>query len=295
MVNQKKSYIFAFLAIILWSTVATAFKISLRSFDFIQLLFYATIVTIIILSIVLIAQNRFLELFRFSAKDYLKSAFLGFLNPFLYYMVLFKAYVLLPAQLAQPLNYTWPIMLVILSVPILKQKLTAKSIIAMIVSFSGVLFISMKGDFFNYSNVNLFGVFLAVGSSVIWALFWIFNLKDKREETVKLLLNFFFGLIFILPVLFIYSEFKIHDIKSYLSVGYVGFFEMGITFLLWLKAMKLSKSNDRISSFVFISPFLSLIFIYYFLKEDIYFTTIIGLILIILGIIVQKIRFLDKR
>lgn len=295
MVNQKKSYLFAFLAIILWSTVATAFKISLRSFDFIQLLFYAIIVTIVVLSVVLIIQNRFLELFTFSLKDYMKSALLGFLNPFLYYIILFKAYELLPAQLAQPLNYTWPVMLVLLSVPLLKQKLTIKSIVAMIISFGGVLVISMKGNYFSYADVSIPGVILAVGSSVIWALFWIFNLKDKREEAVKLLLNFFFGLIFILPVLLIFSEFEVHSSNAYLSVCYVGFFEMGFTFLLWLKAMQFSESNDRISSFVFMSPFLSLIFIHYILGEDIFYTTVIGLILIILGIIVQKIRLFDKR
>ena len=33
----------------------------------------------------------------------------GFLNPFLYYIILFKAYSLLPAQEALSLNYTWPL------------------------------------------------------------------------------------------------------------------------------------------------------------------------------------------
>ena len=45
--KQKQSYIFAILAIIFWSTVATAFKISLENFDYIQLLFYSTIVAIL--------------------------------------------------------------------------------------------------------------------------------------------------------------------------------------------------------------------------------------------------------
>ena len=40
----------------------------------------------------------------------------------LYYLILLKAYQLLPAQVAQPLNMIWPVILVFLSVPILKQK-----------------------------------------------------------------------------------------------------------------------------------------------------------------------------
>ncbi|NJK98814.1 MAG: EamA family transporter, partial [Bacteroidales bacterium] len=48
---------------------------------------------------------------------------LGFLNPLLYYLVLFKAYSLLPAQIAQPLNYTWPLILVILSIIFLSKNI----------------------------------------------------------------------------------------------------------------------------------------------------------------------------
>jgi drug/metabolite transporter (DMT)-like permease len=40
-----------------------------------------------------------------------QSAITGALNPFGYYLILFKAYSLLPAQLAQPLNMIWPVTL----------------------------------------------------------------------------------------------------------------------------------------------------------------------------------------
>ena len=71
---------------------------------------------------------------------------------------------------------------------------------------------------------------------------------------------------------------------------YSGAFEMGITFLLWIKAMKLSQSNDRISNLVYIAPFISLIFIHFLVGEKIFVTSVIGLSLIVLGIIMEKIR-----
>ena len=61
---------------------------------------------------------------------------LGLINPFLYYLVLFKAYDLLPAQEAQAINYTWALMLAFLSVIFLKQKLTLKDILAGIICFN---------------------------------------------------------------------------------------------------------------------------------------------------------------
>ncbi|MCK4663519.1 MAG: DMT family transporter [Bacteroidales bacterium] len=293
MKKQNKAYLYAIIAITFWSTVATAFKIALRSVDYLQLLCYSSFVSVIIFFVLILIQGKIKILFQFSLSDILKSALLGFLNPFLYYVILFKAYSLLPAQIAQPLNYTWPIMLVILSIPLLKQKLKLKSFIAIIISFIGVILISSEGNISAYNVSNPLGVGLALGSSIIWALFWIFNVKDKRDDVIKLFLNFFFGFIFILFILLYKSEITIPKFEGIIAVIYVGIFEMGITFVLWLKAMKLTSSNDKISNLVFLSPFISLIFIHFILGEHIFFTTIIGLILIIVGIIIQQKKYVS--
>jgi len=63
---------------------------------------------------------------------------------------------------------------------------------------------------------------------------------------------------------------------------------MAIAFVCWLTALENTANNSRISNFVFISPFLALFFINLILKESIYATTPIGLVLIILGILFQQ-------
>jgi drug/metabolite transporter (DMT)-like permease len=209
-------------------------------------------------------------------------------------MVLLKAYTILPAQLAQPLNYTWPVMLVLLSAPLLKQRIHFKSILAILISFLGVFVISLRDNFLNFSIDQPFGILLATGSSVIWALFWIFNVKDERSDVEKLALGFVFSLLFTTSAIIIFSSFTVPDIKGLLAAVYVGFFEMGFTFILWLLALKMSGRSDRISNFVFISPFFALIWIHLILNESIYKTTIIGLVLIIIGIIIQQLNKLDK-
>ena len=190
MERQKQAYTYAIIAVLLWSTVASAFKVSLRYVDFLQLLFYSCIVSILIFFIILLTQNKLRLLKSYSGKDYLHSAILGFLNPFVYYVVLFKAYSLLRAQEAQPLNYTWQIMLVLLSIPLLKQKIRLLSILAIFISFFGVFVISTRGDVLSFRFTSLGGALLALGSAVIWALFWIYNLRDQRDEVAKLFLNF---------------------------------------------------------------------------------------------------------
>lgn len=287
--NQRKSYIFALSAIFLWSTAAIAFKFALEHFDFMQMVFFSSVVASIVIFSVVLVQNKIGVLLKSSKKNILRSALNGLLNPFGYYLILLKAYSLLPAQLAQPLNYTWPIALVFLAVPFLKQKVSRKNFIALIISFTGVIFISLR-DEFNFDIQEPFGVLLATGSSLIWAMYWILNVKDKREESVKLFLNFLFGTIYAGIFVLIFSDFSYNNIQEFLPIIYIGFFEMGFTFVLWMKAMQLTKSTDKIGNLVFISPFISLIWISIFLKESIYYTTVIGLIFIVVGILIQQKR-----
>jgi len=271
-----------------WSTVATAFKLALHEFDFIQLIFFTSVVSVVLLFIILVFQSKIHLLFSQTKKDILNSLLLGALNPLGYYLILFKAYSLLPAQLAQPLNMVWPITLALLSVPFLNQKIGWQSLVALFISFAGVIVISSQGGLSGFEQTSWVGVFLAVGSSVIWALYFIFNVRDKRDQVVKLFQNFIFGTLYLLPIVFFFSDFEIHPGRSMYSIIYIGFFEIGITYILWLKAMELSTNNAKIGNLVFLAPFVSLIFIHFILKESIYITTFIGLVFIVGGIFIQQ-------
>jgi len=286
--GQRKAYLYTLSAVLLWSTVASAFKISLRYLDVLGLLFCASVVSSGILFVFLVFQKKLSLLRTFSRGDYLRSALLGFLNPFLYYVVLFKAYSLLPAQQAQTINFIWPIMLVLLSIPLLKQKITFKSIVAVFVSFAGVFVISTRGEIFGFRFSSPAGVGLALGSTVIWALFWIYNLRDKRDETAKLFLSFAFGTVFVFISLLIFGHLEVPNFRGVIGGVYVGLFEMGITFLLWLKALRLSKTTAHVANLIYLTPFVSLVVIYFAVGEKILISTVLGLVLIIGGIILQK-------
>jgi len=290
--SNKKAYLFAATAVFFWSTVATAFKLALREYDFIQLIFYISGVTILLLFVFLVAQRKIKLVFKQTRRQWLISISMGALNPLLYYLVLFKAYSLLPAQIAQPLNMVWPIVLALLSVPFLNQKIGWISIVALFISFTGVIFISSQGGIDGIKNVNVSGVLLALASSVIWSLYWILNVRDKRDEFIKLFLNFFFGFIYLAVVVALFSDFRIQLNEGFWASIYSGVFEVGITYVLWLKAMNLTTSNAKIGNLVFLAPFISLIFIHFILKETIFVTTFIGLVFIVSGIFVQQ---LDRR
>lgn len=286
--KRSLAYLFASLTILFWGTSASAFKIALRYLEPVPFLFFASWTAFLLLGIILLFQGRLSDVFKFSTRQYLYSLGLGFLNPFAYYVILFQAYDKLPAQIAQPLNFIWPITLVLLSIPILGQRLSLKSILALVVSFIGVFFISSQGKILNFEFADPLGVGLALGSSVIWALFWLFNIRDHRKEEEKLFLNFFTASLLISIMMLFYDKPQQYEWEGVAASVYVGVFEMGITFVLWLKALKLAGRTDKLSNLIYLTPFTALVFIHIILGEEIFYTTLIGLVLIVGGIIIQQ-------
>jgi len=286
--NQNKAYLFAGIAIFFWSTVATAFKLALEHLEPIQLVFYSTLFSVIVLFFITLIQGKLNLIKDFSRSDLLRCAFLGLLNPCLYYIILFKGYDILPAQEAMVINFSWPIMIVILSIPILKQTIDIKSFLSIVVCYVGVVVIASKGDVFSMQFESPLGVGYFLFTTVIWSLFWLFNTKNSNDSLVSLFLIFLFSLPYILVIVYFSNSFIIPSTKGFIGSVYIGLFEMGISVVLWQLALKTSTTVSRVASLVFITPFLSLLILHFVLKETILASTIFGVILICLGLILQK-------
>jgi drug/metabolite transporter (DMT)-like permease len=285
---QVRAYWCASLAVLFWSTMATAFKIALRHVSFTELLFYASVFSTIVLALILVLRRSFGLVFTYTRRQYLTSLGLGLLNPFLYYLVLFKAYDLLPAQMAQPLNYTWAIALALLSVPLLRQRIGRREILGGGLGYAGVWVISTRGDLFSLDFTEPLGVGLALGSAFVWALYWIGNTRDDRDPVAGLFLSFLFGLPFVLAAHLTLSGWRPPTAVGLLATAYVGVVEMGVTFVLWLTALKLSENTAKVGNLIFIAPFLSLVFIQTVLGEKILPATYLGLVLIVAGVLYQR-------
>lgn len=295
MKRHNKSLFFALLSVIFWATAATAFKISLRYLDLFQLLFISSVSSLLIFFVFILLKRELPVVLKSSRKEIFTSFLLGLFNPFFYYLVLFKAYSLLPAQVAQPLNFVWPIVLVLLSIPLLGQKLTFTSFFALIISFAGVFIISTQGRISTFHINQPLGVILALGSSVIWSLFWILNVRDKRSSLVKLFTSFLFAACLSLIVTLCFSGLKNISLNGLLGGIYIGCFEMGITFLLWMKALEYSSSAAYVGNLIYLTPFFSLLMIHFVLGEHIFASTILGLVLIVGGISIQQARKLNNK
>ena len=288
MTDANRAYVFAGLTVLFWSTAATAFKLTLQYLDIFQLIFYACVASSAVLLIAVGIQRKvhaLLPAFRHHLRLSLASAAL---NPVTYYLVLFAAYDRLPAQVAQPINYTWAIVLTFFSVVFLKQRMRWSDVVAALICYVGVVVIAQQGEWQTLAIPDGFGIVLALVSTLIWAGYWVVNVADTRDPLIALSVNFLLAVPATLVICLIFSDPLSVNVPGLLGASYIGVFEMGLAFLFWSQALKLAENTSRVSNLIFLAPFLSLVLIYFVLGEQLFATTFVGLGIIVAGLILQR-------
>ena len=278
-------------AVLMWSTVAVGFKLGLRNMEPIQLLWIGSCFSWVLFSTCcVIFPNQRQEI-----PHVARACLLGLLNPLLYYIVLLTAYDLLPAHVAQPLNYTWAIVTALLAIPMLGQKLRPSTFIGILVGYLGVLLLVTKGQLSGSFGFDPLGVSLALGSTLIWAVYWIWSVSVRLEPWWFM----WYGFTVAVPLLTVLCYFTVGFPSLILSnLGYgawIGLLEMGFAFLLWQRAISSTTSVAKLSQLIFLSPMISLLLIYTILGESIHYTALIGICLIFVGLyVVNRRRISDE-
>lgn len=289
MKKSQQAYLYASLAVVLWGTIPTAFKIALSELNIVTMLGITTLISTAVLFAIMLLTGKLRLLRQTTGRELLWSALLGLVNPVAYYLILLTAYSRLPGQVAQPINMIWPIILVFFSIPLLGQRIPARSFLALAISLAGVYIISSQGTPLSPGRSDTLGVILALISSVLWALYFVLNVRDRRDESVKLFTGFLFGSAYMIILMASVGSFNQPlSFRGVAASVYCGFFEMGITFWLWLKALQLSETTDKVSNLVYFAPFISLILLHFIIDEPVYYTTPAGLLLIIGSVIFQN-------
>ena len=288
MPNEHRAFKLGLSAVMLWSTVATAFSISLRYLTPLQLVALASAVSWCFLSLRLLQPARWQALRATAMRDRLFGLAMGWLNPALYYLVLFAAYDRLPAQEAMAINYSWGITLALIAAPLLGQKLSLYSLLTSGISYFGIVVIATRGEQEALNFAQPEGVALALLSTLIWSLYWVINARKEIDPEVQLFLNFTGALPLLFALVWYQGAAAPVSWQGWAGGLYVGLFEMGLAFVLWMGAMQATRSTIRISSLIFLSPPVSLLFIWLIAGEALRPYTLVGLLLILLGLWLQR-------
>lgn len=285
MSQDRQAVLYGLGAVALWSTVATAFKVALAWMSPLELMWLAALVSWALMGALVIRQGNMPTALRSGWKT---AAWAGLMNPVAYYLVLFAAYDRLPGQEAMALNYTWALAMAFLAVPMLGQRLTRMDIVAGLVAYAGVWVIATRGAVFNVAFADPLGVVLALASTLIWALYWLLNARDPRPPLVGQWQNFSVGLPVLTVLLLLGPGLQWHGWPAFGAGVYVGLFEMGIAFILWQLAVHQVSRTAKVSNLIFLSPPVSLLLLFWVVGEPILPSTLVGLVLILLGLGMQS-------
>jgi hypothetical protein len=288
--DERSAIACAVAAVLLWSTVATGFKLGLKELRPLELLSLGSCISFAFFACASLATGRWALLRRLPARDWLRLGALGLLNPFLYYLVLFEAYDRLPAQIAQPLNYTWAITFALLAIPILGQRMTLRTFGAILVSYSGVLILLSGGHSDGFAAIDRVGVALALGSTLIWSSYWLATVRASDDPLVLMTVSFAFGAIAVSVTCHVVFGLPALTAERLGYGAWVGLIEMGITFLLWQQALRRTAHAGRIAQLIFLSPFISLVLIDRVLGEAVHGATWFGLAAIVAGLLLAQRR-----
>lgn len=291
--NSKKAYIYLGIGIILWASTPAVAKLLLRNLDNFQVLFFTSLIATITLFLICIFQNKLKIILNYKAKDYFTFIYTGFFGIFLYYLLTFASLSLIPAQESSIVNYLWPIMVLILATLILKERMSIKKILAIIISFVGVWVVVSKGNLFNLNFSNSYGVLFAFLGAISYGLFSVLGKKQNYEKITSMFFYYLFSFILILIIAPFFTNIKFPTLMEFMGLLWLGIFTSGIAYVLWFLALKYGETT-KMSNLIYLTPFVSLIYIYLLTGEKILYSSIIGLIIVILGIILQLINFPKK-
>ena len=283
------AYIFLIFATALWGGNIVAAKVaSIISLEPIKLSFYRNLVVIIILLPFVFYKIKIIyEIFKQNWKIIIFFSILS--------VSIFNTFMNIALTTSSVISTSLmpsfaPSMIIIFSLIIYKSKISYLQFIGVIVSFIGFINIIIRGNILNLGSLNfVVGDIWMLGCVSCWALYssMIRKIPKGIDNLSFLFLIFFIGNIFVLPFFifesFINQSFVINEQNGFLLVLYCGIGPALISYLLWIKAIKIIGANNS-GLFLNLIPIFSSLISIFFLKERLELFHIVGAILIFTGI-----------
>lgn len=282
---MKKAYSLAGISILFWSSVATISKLLLGIMNSYQVLCVSALFAAATLFIIVLLNGKLERMKQYRFKDYCIMVLIGLPGTFLYYIFLYAGTDRMLASQAFIVNYLWPIMSVVFSCLLLREKMTVRKAIAIIMSFSGILTVAGK-DLVQFNPRILTGILLCICAAVSYGAFTALNKKYHYDTQVSMMVSFFAAfLLSLLTNLLMGTDFHITPLQI-AGLAWNGIFVMALATTTWALALNLG-DTAKISNLAYITPFLSLIWTNLFLQEPVDLWSVSGLVIIVLGIFIQ--------
>lgn len=284
---MKKNYTYALITIFIWSTTAAVVKKILFDIPNLEALSVSSYFAFAFLMIVNLKNGNITKMRRYSAKDYGIMCGLGFTGLFLYSALYYYGLSQLSSQEACILNYLWPMMLVIFSCIILKEKMTLLKAAAMICSFIGIIILSAGNSESSNGNIVV-GMISCIVAAACYGIFSVLNKKMNYDQSISMMINWLVVAVCAMISGMMTESWAMISGMKWLGILWLGIVIDATAYLLWALALKDAENTAKIANLAYIIPFLSLIFSAALLKEVIEIRIFAALVFIIGGVLVQS-------
>ncbi|WP_160112544.1 DMT family transporter [Salicibibacter kimchii] len=183
-----------------------------------------------------------------------------------------------------------PAVTAILAFIILKEKLSPKKVIGIILSIFGVILVSSVVP----ESGDLFGNILIITSVISYGLYTVIGKlirKNQYSAVVTTISGFVSGLLFLIPFVAIETlliGLPIITINEWIILIYLGVIGSAATLFLWNYALKYVNASVA-GVYVNLIPVVGLIFAWYF-GESITLVQLTGIALVLLGVLISEIK-----
>jgi drug/metabolite transporter (DMT)-like permease len=226
-------------------------------------------------------------------KEWGYLSFLGLLGTYIYYLFLYLGYSRASGMEVLVIQYTWPIMILVLSVFILKERLNARKVIAIILGFLGVLLVLSKGAVSEIELNNPRVIILVAIGAFCFALFSVLSKNIKRASLAVTSIYFLAATVASFLSMLYFSEFALPSSVELFPVLLNGVLVNGLSYMFWLSALK-SAEASYLAPFVYITPILSAIYLILFFDEPMLTVYGVGLACVIAGGLVNSLSTSNK-
>ena len=282
---MKKNYVYAFLTVAVWSTTAAITKLLLSDIPTMETLSISSFLAFLFLLVLNIRTGTIKKIKSFSFKDYSIVSGLAFLGLFLYSALYYYGLTKLSSQEACILNYLWPIMIVLFSSVILKEKITVLKTVAMLSSFLGIIILS-TGNSPSLSESSFSGIISCIAAAACYGLFSVLNKKADYDQNIAMMIIWFVTAVCSAVFGFASEKWLFLSGSQWIGFLWLGVVINAIAYLLWALALKGSADTSKIANLAYLVPFLSIVVSSVLLEEQIKFRSLVALVFIVGGILI---------
>lgn len=263
MKNIRLSLLLATLCVISWSFIPVVARLGQRDLDHFQLLFWSNALSTVVVSIPMLLRR---ERFSMPFSQLWRAAGLGGLGCFLYYALLYYGYAhenTVPVLVTQ---YSWPVLIVLLSVPLLGERLSWSRLIALGLGFLAIAITITGGDFSRLAVRSPLAIFLVLVAAGCFALFSVLSKRMAFDAMRGTFWFFLFATGFSLLLSMATSGLRIPGRATLIPVLVNGALINGLSYVLWIRALSIGEAS-RIAPLVFLAPVLAVFWVTLFFNE----------------------------